>query len=244
MSVLAVAVLLAALPAAGPALESSGAAGRWEGTVAIADREVPVAIDLAPAAEGRGWIGSAVFSGLGLKGAPLSQIAVAPPRVSFALASPLGENGLNAQFELQLEALERMSGTLAHAGRTSPLALRRTGEAQVDLPPASTAVAVGAVGEWQGGYELFGYQRKVTLRLENQAGAARATFVIEGKRHNVLPVDLVRQEGETLFVVSTASGIRYEGRLSPAGDEIAGVVLQGPLEVPLTLRRAQGGSPR
>jgi hypothetical protein len=244
MSVLALAVLVAALPAGGAVKASSGAAGRWEGTVAIADREVPVAIDLAPSADGQGWVGSVVLSGLGVKGAPLSEVSVAPPRVSFALASPLGENGLNAKFELQLEALERMSGTLAHAGRSSPLALRRTGEAQVDLPPASTAVVAGAVGEWQGGYELFGYPRKVTLRLENQAHAARATFVIEGKRHNELPVDLVRQEGETLFVVSTTSGIRYEGRLSPAGDEIAGVLLQGPLEVPLTLRRAQGGSAR
>ena len=83
---------------------ATGVAGRWEGVVILGDREVPVAVDLAPSADGRGWIGSMVLSGLGVKGAPLSQIAVAPPRVSFALASPQGEQGLNAKVEARLEA--------------------------------------------------------------------------------------------------------------------------------------------
>lgn len=232
MSTLAVVLLAVAIPA-------GGAGGRWEGTVALGDREVPVAVDLAPAADGRGWIGSVVVSGLGVKGAPLSQIVVEPPRVAFVLASPQGEYGLSLQAEARLEAPERMSGTLSHAGRPSPLALRRTGEAQVDLPLSSTPVVSGALGEWRGEYELFGYARKVTLKLSNESGAARASFVIEGKRHNDLPVDLVRQEGETVFVVSNAAGIRFEGRLAPAGDAIVGAVLQGPLETPLTLRKAQ-----
>jgi hypothetical protein len=119
--------------------------------------------------------------------------------------------------------------------------LRRTGDPQVDLPLASTAVVAAAEGEWHGEYELFGYARKVTLRLENHEDAAQASFIIEGKRHNDLPVDLVRQEGETLFVVSNATGIRFEGRLSPRGDEITGAVLQGPIETPVVLYRASRG---
>ena len=235
MSALVAALLATVLPV-------GGVAGRWEGTVALGDREVPVAVDLAPSADGRGWVGSLVLSGFGLKGSALSEIAVEPPRVAFVLASPQGENGLNLKVEARLEAPGRMSGTLAHAGRPSPLALRRTGEAQVDLPLSSTPVATGALGEWRGEYELFGYTRKVTLRLSNEPGVARARFVIEGKRHNDLPVDLVRQEGETVFVVSNAAGIRFEGRLSAAADALAGAVLQGPLESPLTLHRAQRGT--
>jgi hypothetical protein len=234
MNALAVALLTVALPA----IE---VAGRWEGTVALGDRELPVAVDLAPTADGRGWIGSMVISGLGVKGAPLSEIVVAPPRVSFALASPQGGQGLSAKVEIQLQAPGRMSGILSHAGRSSPLVLHRTGDAQVDLPLASTAVVAAAEGEWHGEYELFGYARKVTLRLENHEDAAQASFIIEGKRHNDLPVDLVRQEGETLFVVSNATGIRFEGRLSPRGDEITGAVLQGPIEAPLVLHRVQRG---
>ncbi len=66
--------------------------------------------------------------------------------------------------------------------------------------------------------------------------------MIDGKRHNDLPVDLVRQEGETVLVVSSATGIRFEGRLSGDGSEMTGAVLQGPLEIPVTLRRAAKGA--
>jgi hypothetical protein len=229
------AVLALVLAAAAPL---GGAEGRWQGSAAIGDREVAVAVDLAPAVGSGGWAGSIVLSGLHVQGAALSGIVVAPPRVAFTLASPRGERGLGAVFEARLGTDGRMVGTLAHAGRTSPVTLVRTGEAQVAVPLASTRVAAAAEGEWRGGYELFGYPRKVTLRLANAAAAASATFVIEGKRRNELPVDLVRQEGETVFVVSSATGIRFEGRLSADGRELKGAVLQGPLELPVVLRRA------
>lgn len=231
MSAVAALVLAAAVPAA-------GVAGRWQGTVTIADREVPVAVDLAPAADDGGWKGSIVLSGLRVFGAALSDVAVAPPRVAFTLGSPRGDRGLGAVVEARIEADGRMAGTLTHAGRATALSLVRTGEAQVFVPPASTAVAAAAEGEWQGGYELFGYPRKVTLRLRNAGAAATASFVIDGRRHNDLPVDLVRQEGDNVFVVSSAAGIRFEGRLSANGKELVGAVVQGPLELPVVLRRA------
>jgi hypothetical protein len=237
MGGLAVLLLAAAIPA-------GGVAGRWEGTVVLGDRDVPIAVDLTVSDGGRAWLGSAVLSGLGVKGVPLSGIVVAEPRVAFTLASPLGERGLSLAVEARIDAPGRMTGTLAHAGRTSALELRRTGDAQVDLPAASTALAPGALGEWQGGYELFGYPRKVTLRLSNEQGVGKASFVIEGKRHNDLPVDLVRQEGETVFVDSSATGLRFEGRISATGDELSGAILQGPLEIPVTLRRAEAGAAR
>jgi hypothetical protein len=232
MSAVTALVLAAALPVA-------GAEGRWQGMAAVGDREVPVAVDLAAGADG-GWTGSIVLSGLRVQGAALSGIVVAPPRVAFTLASPRGEQGMGAVVEARLEAEGRMAGTLAHAGRTTAISLVRTGEAQVFVPPAGTKVAAAAEGEWRGEYELFGYPRKVTLRLQNAGAAATATFVIEGRRRNDLPVDLVRQEGETVFVVSSATGIRFEGRLSADGRELVGAVLQGPLELPVVLRRSAG----
>jgi hypothetical protein len=231
----AVLLLAAVVPA-------NGVAGRWEGAVQIADREVSIAVDLLPSAGGGGWEGSVVLTGLDVKGAPLADIAVAPPRVSFALASPRGDDGLGFRCEARVEEPGRMTGTLTRAGRATVVSLRRTGEAQVDRPPASTAVAARACGEWRGEYELFGYPRKVTLVLRNGSGPATASLVIEGRRHNELPVDLVRQEGDTLFVVSSAFGMRIEGTVSADGSEIAGGVFMGAVEVPLTLRRVRSGA--
>ena len=44
--------------------------GRWEGSIRIPGRELPLVVDLAPGTAGR-WTGSLIIAGLGLKGAPL-----------------------------------------------------------------------------------------------------------------------------------------------------------------------------
>ncbi len=93
-------------------------------------------------------------------------------------------------------------------------------------------------GEWRGGYELFGYPRKVTIKLQNRgAEGATADFLIVGKKENHLPVDLVTQEGDFLSIDSHETGLSFEGR--GQGWKIKGVILQGPLEIPVTLERAK-----
>src|SRR5437879_2137972 len=52
------------------------AAGRWEGSVQIPDRQLKLVVDLETENTGSGWQGSITIPGLGLKGAPLSNIAL------------------------------------------------------------------------------------------------------------------------------------------------------------------------
>ena len=86
---------------------------------------------------------------------------------------------------------------------------------------------------------MMGYARHVTLNLTNRAqDGAAAEFVIVGKRVNNLPVDLVIQDGELLTIESRQTGIAYEGRFGKGGAEMTGVIKQGPLEAPLTLRHS------
>jgi hypothetical protein len=48
-------------------------------------------------------------------------------------------------------------------------------------------------GEWKGGYELFGYPRKVTIKMKNRgAEGGTAEFFIVGRKENKLPVDQSR----------------------------------------------------
>ncbi|MGZ5024638.1 MAG: hypothetical protein ACXWBS_07215, partial [Chthoniobacterales bacterium] len=58
-----------------------------------------------------------------------------------------------------------------------------------------------------------------------------------GKKENHLPVDLVTQEGNFLTINSQATGLSYEGRLK--NDQIEGTLMQGPLEIALTLKRSK-----
>src|SRR5438046_10681947 len=66
------------------------AAGRWEGTVQIPSHELVLVVDLvAGRGDGGGWQGSITIPGLGIKGAPLTDIAVKSDDLVFSIKSPL-----------------------------------------------------------------------------------------------------------------------------------------------------------
>ena len=230
-------MLLACLPvvadAAAPTPE-----GRWQGRVEIPGSELSVVVDLAQGSGGA-WSGSIVIPGLGVKGAPLSNIAATGTDVSFDLGSVLGSPTQGpAAFSAHLTSADRMTGEMRQAGNVAKFALTKSGPARVELTPRSTPVGRDLEDRWIGEYELGGYPRHVTLALENHAGAsASAKLVIVGKATNDIPVDLVVQQGETLRIESQTTGIVFEGRIGNGASEIRGTIELGSTEVPLVLRR-------
>jgi hypothetical protein len=173
-----------------------------------------------------------IVPGLGLKGAPLSDIKVQPPEVNFAVKGALG-----IQLKLRLDANNKMAGDFEQAGNRAPVTLRKTGPPQVEHPPRSTLVTKELEGEWKGDYETLGYTRHVFIKFANHPDGATADFVIVGRKHNVLPVDLVTQEGDLVTVDSHEMGFSFEGRL---GDEtLTGAIRQSAIESPLVLVRAK-----
>jgi hypothetical protein len=213
------------------------AAARWEGTVQIPGRQLTLIVDLAAESGGGGWQGSITIPGLGLKGAPLSDIALNGGEIVFSIKSGLADQRTGpAKFNARFVGDGKLAGDFVQAGNTAPFALQKTGPPQVETLPRSTAIAKEIEGEWKGGYELFGYSRKVTIRLQNRGPeGATADFVIVGRKENKLPVDRVVQQGEFVTVDSHETGLSFEGRARK--DEIQGTISQGPLEIPVTLRR-------
>ena len=206
------------------------AEGRWEGTIEIPGTPLAAVIDLAQSAGA--WIGSATVPGF-TKGAPLADIVVRDSAVSFTLKGALGD----PKFSGRVDA-GAFDGSFVQAGNSAAFHLRQAGAPQVDLPRHSTAVAAELAGEWLGEFTLGGNRLKASLKLTNQAaGAAAAQFVITGKRETNIPIDLVRQEGDFLTVVSSQYRISFEGRWQK--DELNGTFAQGPIESPLSLRRAR-----
>lgn len=215
--------------------------GRWEGRAEIPGSDFHVVVDLAQSSTGA-WAGSVVIPGLGVKGAPLTNVVVSGNDVSFEIAGALGSPGYGpARFNARLAASDRMTGEMRQAGNVAPIALARVGPAQVEASPRSTPVARDLEAQWNGEYEQGGYPRRVTITLENHAGgAASAKFVIVGKMTNDLPVDLVVQQGDLLRVESQSTGVSFEGRVFSEAGEIRGTIEAGPVELPLVLRRAAG----
>jgi hypothetical protein len=223
---IAILILATALPCRA----EDAISGRWEGTARVPDDELTIVVDLAQ--ENGVWVGSITIPGLGLKGVPLTDVKVQPPEVNFAVKGPLG-----IQFKLRLDANDKMAGNFEQAENRATASLQKTGPPQVEYPRRSTPVAKELEGEWKGDYEMLGYTRQVSIKFANHPDGATADFVVIGRKHNVLPVDLVTQEDDLVTVDSHEIGFSFEGRLR--NGKLTGVIRQAAIETPLVLDRAK-----
>jgi hypothetical protein len=213
-----------------PCWADDAISGRWEGSADIPDDELNVIVDLTQ--ENGAWIGSIIIPGLGLRGVPLTDIKVQSPDVNFSVKGALG-----IQLKLRLDANNKLAGNFEQAGNRAPATLQKTGPPQVEYPQRNTPVAKELEGEWKGDYEMLGYSRHVSIKFANHPDGATADFVVVGRKHNVLPVDLVTQEGEMVTVDSHEMGFSFEGRLK--NGKVTGAIRQGAIETPLVLVRAK-----
>jgi hypothetical protein len=224
---------------------ASGAAktpeGRWEGPVQIPGRELQLVVDLAQDRAGA-WVGSIIIPGLGVKGAPLSNVVVTGTDVAFDAGNSLRSPAYGpVAFKAHLTAGGGMAGEMGQGGNVAKFSLQRIEPAQVESPPRSTAVRRDIEDQWSGDFELGGYPRHVTIILENHTdAAATAEFVVVGKQTTNLPVDLVTEEGHFLRIESQANHVAFEGRFFTESGEIRGIIELGSLELPLVLRRSPG----
>jgi hypothetical protein len=224
-------ILIVIVAAALPCRAEDGISGRWEGTARIPDDELTVVVDLAQQ-NGR-WTGSIIIPGFDVKGTPLTDIKVQPPDVSFTVKGPLG-----IHLNLRLAPPEnKLAGNFEQAGNRAVVTLQKTGPPQVEYPPRNTPVAKELEGEWKGDYEMLGYTRHVSVKFANHPNGATADFVVVGRKHNVLPVDLVTQEGDLVTVDSHEIGFSFEGRLR--NGKLTGAIRQAATETPLVLERAK-----
>ena len=232
-----IALILFASVALSRAAETA-AAGRWEGVAQIPGQELRLIVDLSQE-EGKGWIGSITVPGFGVKGAQLVDLHVRGGDLDFAIKGALGnERAGKAELKAHLTSDGHLAGNFNQGGNSAPFVLEKTGPAQVELPPKSTAVAKELEGEWKGDYEMMGYARHATMKFANRgAEGAALEFTVVGKKVNNVPVSLVTQDEDFVTVKSDEFGITFEGRFNKAAGELKGTISQGPLEAPLTLRR-------
>jgi hypothetical protein len=213
---------------------SEPAAARWEGVVEIPGRQMQLVVDLAEDGKGK-WTGSVIVPGFGIKGAPLVDVVVQDSGVSFALKTVLG----GPKFKGRLTAASAMSGDYEQAGYTAPFMLKKVGPPQVELPRLSTAVGKEFEGDWQGEMTFLGNKIQVKLKLANQAaGKGSGQLTLTGKHVNVLPVDLITQDGNLLSLELFEPGMSYDGQFHKESNEIAGQFSLGGTEIPLTLKPA------
>jgi hypothetical protein len=217
---------------------AENAAGRWEGVAQIPGNELKLIVDLSDDG-GKGWSGSIVVPGFGIKGAELTDLHVRGGDLTFAIKGALGNaRAGRAELQAHLTADGHLAGDFKQGGHSAPFVLEKTGPPQVELPPRNTPVSKDVEGEWKGDYEMLGYARHATLKFSNRGPEGAALeFTIVGKKVNNVPVSLVTQDENFLTVVSEEFGITFEGRFNKTAGEIKGTLTQGSLEASLVLRR-------
>ncbi len=207
--------------------------GHWTGSIDVPQvGPIGFEFDLDEAASG--WIGTLSIPLQGASGIPLDAIAFADGKGSFRLKGAPGDPTYTGTLSADGKTLD---GTLTQQGQSIPLKLTRTGEAKVEMPKASPAVAAQFVGKWEGTVD-FGQPLRLVLNISNEADGAHATLVSLDQGNAQIPVTTIGQQDTKLSLIVKAVGGDYEGELNAQGDEIKGTWSQMGNGVPLVLKKA------
>ena len=226
-------IMLSALGLVGLAQTAPNATGHWQGKIEIPDHELNITIDIAKNAKGI-WIGSISILGSSSIDVPLSNISVDDKTVKFTASLPE-----KASFEAQFSAdANNLIGKASNADGAVDFKLTRNGEANVKLPPPSSALPKDFEGTWEGSITSDGKTRRIALKLSASAdGTATATLIAVDKGNLEIPVTAVTIKDRQLQLDVRAVSGAYTGTLGPNG-EITGEWSEGPTRLALNFKRA------
>ncbi len=209
------------------------AAGHWQGKIQLPNRELSIAVDLARGPKGV-WIGSMSVVGSSSVDVPLNSVTVDDAAVRFTANLPEP-----ASFDGHLSAdASSLSGKATNAAGEAEFQLTRDGEANVKVPPPSSALSKEFEGRWEATLDAGGKVRHVALKLAPAAdGTAVGTLIAVDQKNLEIPVTTTTIQGKELALEARAVSGTYRGTLGESS-EIAGEWAQGSDRFPLVFKRA------
>jgi hypothetical protein len=173
----------------------------------------------------------------GAKDIPLSAITVQADAVHFrmfdAAESPVFDGKIAA-------GGATISGQLTGSGESTGFELKRTGEAVIQSPRASTALSNDFVGTWEGLLGDGDRQLHLELRLSVAAdGTGAGTLKSMGNASPQIPITTITQKENRLEFEIRAIGGSYSGALGEGGSEISGNWTQAGAATPLVFQRTK-----
>lgn len=217
------------------AFAQAGPAGHWEGAVQLPDRELQITVDLTKDDKGA-WIGTFAQTTQNVRNLALADIKVDDKSVKFRIAA----GGSNApSFDCSLENPTAMKCTMTTPAGSVTSAMKRTGEAKVDLPKSSPAVSPELEGTWEGSIETPNGVLRLSVHFTNQPDkTVKATMDSLDQNSMDLPLTDVVQKGPAVeFQLPLVNG-GYKGTLNKEGTQLAGEWSQGGNSLPLTLKKS------
>ena len=217
-------------PTADRLTTDAGPAGHWEGDITgDGPLRMRVTLDLAKNAKSE-WIASMGLPSQNASGLVAMNVAVNGKSVKFVAVELQ-----MAAFDLTLGPDGRMKGTISRP-QGSPVEFKRTGEAKVELIPASAAVSKELEGDWEGSLGSPNGGFRMVFHFKNQPDKTVLTTFDTANATN-LPLNDVKQTGQKVeFGMRIAHG-NFQGTLNKEGTELAGQFSHEENSVPLTLRK-------
>ena len=207
-------------------------AGHWEGTFTQDNREIGLSLDLAKNEKSE-WIASMGVPSENATGLVVMDVALSGSSVKFVAVEIM-----MAKFDLTLGEDGSLKGTISGPQGSLPVEFKRTGEAKVELTPASPAVSKELEGDWEGALQTPGRAVRMIFHFSNQADrTVAATIDTPDSGAMGLPLNDVKQMGQKVeFGIKIAHGT-FQGTLNPEGTELAGQFTHEGGSMPLTLRK-------
>ncbi len=208
----------------------AGPDGHWEGTMTAENHEIGLTLDLAKNARSE-WIASMAIPSENAFGLYVKDVAVNGKSVKF-LAVEL----MMSTFDLTLGPDGRLAGKVTTRGGLLPVEFRRTGEAKVDLLPASPAVSKELEGDWEGTVQTPGGEISMAVHFKNQPDKTLvATIDMQGSTG--LPINDVKQTGQKVEFGLKIAHASFQGTMNKEGTEIIGQLSHEENGMPVTLRK-------
>ena len=206
-------------------------AGHWEGILNADGREIALSLDLAKDAKA-GWIASMGVPSQNVTGLVVKDLAVDGNSVKFMAV------------ELQMAMLDltladgKLAGTIAGRRGPQPIEFKRTGEAHVQLPPASPAVSKDLEGDWAGTLKTPGGEMEITVHFKNQPdNTVLATIDVPATNAIGMPINDVKQTGDKVeFGLKIAHG-SFSGTLNRERGELNGQLGHEDQTMPMILKK-------
>lgn len=223
--------LVAALTAPLGIVRSEGAvsvAGHWEGAIAVPSGELPFEVDLAVDGDGA-LVGTFTHPSEQLVGYPLSRASVDGGQITLEIDTGGGTQKLVGSLSPDGQS---MSGELLVSVYGVPFSFRRSGEAHIEAPPRSPAIAAPLAGDWRATLLIGNASLPVRLSLTNNADGTSSGSWASGS--GVATPIKIEQQGGQLRLTSTVAPAVFSGTVSADGTEIAGTLTSGALRQSLT----------
>jgi hypothetical protein len=213
---------------------TAGASGHWQGSIAAPDQDLAIEVDLAQNPKGE-WMGSIDIPPQGLKGFPLSDVAVNGTAVGFAMKNVPGDPKFDGKLSADAKSI---SGAFTQGGADLTFSLKRTGDAVIEAPAKSTAIGKELEGLWEGALDANGKTLRLKLNLSNRPdGTATGIMISVDQGGGEIPITTITQTGSNLKLeVKTIQG-SYDGDLTNGA--LVGHWMQRGATFPLTLKRPQ-----